>query len=149
MSVTTFRGLYDTIRKRFYEQITKGFDGGSQIVTVFDGFPPVNALGQIVDTPDDEVWVSVGIRAETVDQASLGSALVRERRAGALLAKVYAPVAGGTAAALDLLDRIAAAFRRVTVDGVTYLTPRPGPSRREDGWWTVTITCPFYADATV
>lgn len=149
MSVTTFRALYDTVRKRFYEQITKGFDGGAQIVTSFDGFPAVNGLGQIVDTPDNETWVLVGIRAEQVDQASLGAAPVKERRAGVLTAKVYVPAGTGTAAAFDLIDRIAGHFRRQTVEGVTYLTPRPGPSGRDGAWWTASVVCPFYSDADV
>jgi hypothetical protein len=127
----------NTIRTRWYTNI----ESGESIPTVYDNAPAD-------DQSDSSTWARVRILWGETLMPALGQQKTF-RTVGRLLAQLYVPVENGDKAALELADSIRADFRAVTDTGVTFKSPSVSAVGREDNWWRVDVSCPFYTDELV
>jgi|GEM_PF-4124629 hypothetical protein len=68
------------------------------------------------------------------------------RHVGVMQCKIYSEVDKGTAAGLAMYEKIKDAFRKTTVDGVTFTTPSLTQVGRSGKWWVLIADTPFHAN---
>lgn len=129
----TYAAIHNAIRSRFKTQVADA----QSVSTQYDNAPFAEPA---------TIWVRWTVLDGESDQVSLPSPTARIRRTGVAIASIFAPLEQGDSAALALADTIAAAFRRVTADGVTYFTPSATPIGRDGASWQLNVVCPWYSD---
>ena len=85
------------------------------------------------------------------DQVSIGSINNRKHRyVGVIMFNIFTPLGMGEGRAMQINDIIAGIFRSRTFDGITCRVPSPNSGRKimheKGNYWTITTSCPFYAD---
>lgn len=131
----TYAAIHNAVRSRFKTLVTDT----QSVATAFDNAP-------FSEPGPATLWVRWTVLDGQTDQVSLPSPTARIRRTGVGIANIFAPLEQGTAGAIALADTIAAAFRRVTADGVTYFTPSITQIGRDKSSWQINVTCPWYSD---
>lgn len=99
--------------------------------------------------PDNTEWVRMNIRPAASVQVDICPGRPRSRTTGSIIFQVFSPVGKGDAAAIKLADKIKAAFRMVTADGIVYFEPTITTVGVTQSWWQVNVTCPFQYDEIV
>jgi len=133
----TSYALANAIRSRF-----KALVQDTQTVAVlYDNEPE--------DPPDDAQWIRLTILDGPTRQAEMGGAQTTYRTTGLAVAQVFAPMDAGDGAARQLADVIVAAFRAVTVSGITFRAPSVGPVGADGKWWQLNVNCDFYYDELI
>jgi len=101
--------------------------------------------------PDNQKWVRVTI-LPGVSQLSEFGATKTTRHPGVMIAQIFVPGEGGDKTALELADKIVAAFRAVrdtsgSVD-VVFRTPyiTVVGMNADTSEWQVNVNCPYYFD---
>lgn len=128
-----FEDMGDTIRSRVKTLV----EDAQSIYVLYDNFPDAHA--------DGVKYVRHTIIFGEGRQTGMGGTR-RWRTRGRSVKSVFVPMESGDEAALQLVDVIVAAFRSVTVSGVTFETPDVSQGRRSGPYWQVDVACPFYAD---
>ena len=131
-----YESLFNTIRKKFEDEV-KDVQGYHVQYDDQEGF----------NKPDFAKWMRVSIRPSETNQATLGEQK-KFRRRGVMIIQIFTPSGEGDESALEVADVIDTAFKSVTADGVTYQTPYIEVVGRNDNYWQINVTCPFYSDDT-
>ncbi|HBG77504.1 MAG TPA: hypothetical protein DDW84_01460 [Phycisphaerales bacterium] len=96
---------------------------------------------------DGSMWCRLTIKEGDSEQVSIGSTGSRtERTSGIVIAQVFTPIGIGDKAGIVMADKIKVAFRRITVNGVRFLTPSIKRIGRVDSEWQINVVCPFKFD---
>lgn len=61
--------------------------------------------------------------------------------------QIFLPVNKGTVGALTYIDELSAHFGYKTIGGLHLQTPQPGDDMTRDGWFSIELRIPFYADS--
>lgn len=132
----SWASMCNTIRSRFKTEV----EDTVPLLTQYDNakFAP----------PDNDYWCRLVINMGSTNQRSIGApGSNRERTIGVLQAQLFGPLDHGDGGLLALADTVRAAFKRVSVSGVTFATPEiPDRGRRSESWWQINVNCPFYSD---
>lgn len=129
----THEAIHNAIRGRFGTLI----ETAQSLVTVYD-----NQTDQSV--PEAEIWCRFTVRPGTARQVTLG--VKRFRVPGIAIVQLFNLVGTGDGDLLAMADIIQASFRAVAVDGIHYGTPYVTNAGRDDSYWQVNVTIPFFAD---
>ncbi len=123
----------DSIRTWFGEKITDD----ESLLTQFDDAP--------FTQPDADRWVRFTILEGAPVPAGTRGNLMVHRHVGVAVSQVFAPINTGSGLSLLAADRIADAFRAVSVDGITFRTPSVETigEGREGKWWQTNISVPL------
>jgi len=134
----TFQSMFDAIRARFKAQVEDTIS--PSLPTQYDNAP--------FTQPEDSQWCRLTILPAGSTQEDIGTATHRYRTVGVIIAQIFTPLEKGDKEPLIVADTIKTPFRSVSAAGVVYRTPSIGvPGRsRDNKWWQVNLTCPFYAD---
>jgi len=93
----------------------------------------------------EALWVRCTLQFGESRQVETGGTK-RQRVTGLIVAQVFDPVNEGDADATEMADWIAAAFRAVSANQVTYQMPRIEERGRDQNEWQIDVICPFYSD---
>lgn len=97
--------------------------------------------------PVGEPWVRLSILSAGSDQIEVAPTGSRTfRHDGTVAVQVFVPSNEGDGEARTLAEQVAAIFRGVTASGVTYLSPYVTEIGTENGWYGLTVWCPYYRD---
>ena len=66
---------------------------------------------------------------------------------GDAIFQVFVPNNEGTASGLLYIDELSEHFGYKTLGGIHLQTPSPGDDDIRDGWWSMELRIPFYADS--
>ena len=118
---------------------------GLGVVTQFDN--------QVIDHPDaasGDLWVRLSVKPGESEQQDIGGATpVRQRTIGVVIAQVFSPLDVGDKPARDLAELIRAALSRKRDGKVQFRVAAIETIGRDDPWWQVNVTVPFYEDEVV
>ncbi len=92
-----------------------------------------------------EPYVSVSMRLGLSEQVTLNpTPITRER--GNVQVDIYVKKGTGTKAAYTLGDKVTNVFKRKSISGIEFATPSALNPLEVNGWWRLTIRCPYYFD---
>ena len=128
-----FEAVSNVIKDRFGVEI----EDAHSIPTHYDNAP--------FTQPTNATWVRLKIKPDESDQPQFGG-LNTFRNRGEMVAEIFIKINTGDQEALNLGDKIVAAFRNKTDTGVKFLVPRIGPGMRDGKNWRTDVFCPYYAD---
>lgn len=101
----------------------------------------------IASAPTEESHVEPVVNRAEAFNASVSAASKLVRHPGLLTLNIRVPLGGGDVVALDYADELAALFRNVTVDSITFRAPTVRDLGPEGAWYRVQVDCPFYRDS--
>lgn len=127
-----------------------------------DGWNPTNGIAfweneVIEQRPSNIPWLRISIRDGDAQQISLGKPSL-DRHASVLFVQVFVPINEGVDRARWLADKVAAIFRKKSVNqgngslifDVPYCIIANTLGEETDivntGWWQITVLCPFTYD---
>lgn len=132
--------IHASIRKKF-----SNLAQSLSLVTQYDNLP----LASGVSPTEEKVWVKLAIIPGENDQKTIGDSTKVFRHTGVFIASIFAAFESGEKPIYDLVEEITHEFRSSSVDGVTYRTPSVVRVGRNDKWWQVNVTCPWFSDEIV
>ena len=91
-------------------------------------------------------WIRFSIQDAGSNQAAMGSVTRLYRQTGLVFVQCFTKEGTWTLPALTLADSIAALFRAVSHDGVTYRAPSAQKVGPAGGWYQVNVVIPFWWD---
>ncbi len=90
-------------------------------------------------------WIRFSILWAEAFQRDLGRT-PGTRIPGIAVAQIFGPLNKGDGILLEVVDEVVAAFKHLSVQGVTFRTPTAGKVGREKDAWRINVNCPFFAD---
>lgn len=135
ITLPSFAEAASVVRVR-YKTLVEDPEG---LETVYDNAPDPHL--------DNEPWSRFTLRFGASDLIEVG-ARPTIRTNGVALVQLFHPVETGDGLLLELADRVALVFRRITVSGVKFITPSIQNVGRDGKWWQVNVSCPFRCDAS-
>jgi len=133
----TFADMVKAINSRFYNQV-------ESVVSAFIGKVFYDGV-EFDSIPKNSVYVRFTVLPGRTEQVSLGENK-RFRTIGIAIAQIFAPLGTNPNTVWGYTDSIKTAFRSTDADGVVYRTPYVSNLNREDAYFRLNVTIPFYAD---
>jgi hypothetical protein len=97
--------------------------------------------------PTSGLWALLDVLLGDSSQIEIAPAGARTFRVdGVLAVAIFSPLEEGEGSATTKADTIADRYRATTRAGCLFRAPTVEPGVRQDGWWRVTVKCPFHAD---
>lgn len=137
----TYQAEANAIRSRFNTE----WGSTTPIAWPNKTFDPLKTEAGVARDPNP--WVRLSILSAGSDQIEIAPTGSRTfRHDGTVAVQVFVPSNEGDGEARTLAEQVAAIFRGVTASGVTYLSPYVTEIGTENGWYGLTVWCPYYRD---